>query len=124
MLPARLAAPGYEQTSEHVARLARLTINGAGPEQIAVASVPVPGGVVEILGGAGLDRGAQVDKLRTQLTDTDSEIVRAEGKLANQGFVAKAPPQVVQAERDKVAQLRSDRERLVAELAALGEDVT
>jgi valyl-tRNA synthetase len=124
VLPARLAAPGYEQTSEHVARLARLTINGAGPEQSAVASVPVPGGVVEILGGAGLDRGAQVDKLRARLTDTDSEIVRAEGKLANQGFVAKAPPQVVQAERDKLAQLRSDHERLVAELAALGEDVT
>ncbi|HEX5192820.1 MAG TPA: valine--tRNA ligase [Solirubrobacteraceae bacterium] len=124
VLPARLAAPGYEQTSEHVARLGRLTLNGAGPEETAIASVPVPGGVVEILGGAGLDRGAQVDKLRAQLADVDSEIARAGGKLANRGFVAKAPAHVVQAERDKLAQLQIERDRLVAELAALGEDLT
>jgi valyl-tRNA synthetase len=47
-----------------------------------------------------------VDKLR-------AEIARAEGKLANRGFVAKAPPPVVQAERDKLERLR----RELAELA-------
>jgi valyl-tRNA synthetase len=124
VLPARLAAPGYEQTSEHVARLARLTLNGAVPDETAIASVPVPGGVVEILGGAGLDRAAQVDKLRARLADVGSEIARAEGKLANDGFVAKAPAQVVQGERDKLEQLRSERERLTADLRGLGEDVT
>jgi valyl-tRNA synthetase len=122
VLPARLAAPGYEQTSEHVARLARLTLNGAGPDETAVASVPVPGGVVEILGGAGLDRAAQAEKLRARLADVDSEIVRADGKLANEGFVSKAPAHVVQAERDKLAQLRAERERLLVDLQALGED--
>ena len=40
------------------------------------------------------------------------EIARAEGKLNNQGFVAKAPDAVVAAEREKL-------DRLKAELAAL-----
>ena len=41
------------------------------------------------------------------------EIARAQGKLANQGFVAKAPEAVVQAERDKLARLEAE----LAELA-------
>ena len=37
-----------------------------------------------------------------------AEIARAEAKLGNQGFVAKAPPDVVQAERDKLERLRRE----------------
>jgi valyl-tRNA synthetase len=124
VLPARLAAPGYEQTAEHLARLARLSFNGDGANaaQTPVAAVPIPGGVVEILGGAGLDRGAAIAKLRARIADVDTEITRARGKLANEGFVAKAPPQVVQGERDKLEQQDGERERLAAELRALGED--
>ena len=42
----------------------------------------------------------------------EAEIERAEGKLANQGFVAKAPPPVVQAERDKLARLQAELDAL------------
>ncbi len=102
-----LAAPGYEQTAEHLARLARLSLNGGAADGAAtpVAAVPIPGGVVEILGGAGLDRDAAIAKLRARIADVDTELARARGKLANQGFVAKAPPHVVQGERDKLEQL-------------------
>ena len=41
-----------------------------------------------------------------------AEIERSERKLGNQGFVAQAPPEVVQAERDKVARLRLEPEAL------------
>ena len=37
---------------------------------------------------------------------------RAEGKLANQGFVAKAPEAVVKAERDKLEKLKRELEEL------------
>jgi valyl-tRNA synthetase len=43
----------------------------------------------------------------------EAEIARAQGKLANERFVAKAPEAVVQAERDKL-------ETMQAELAELG----
>ena len=124
MLPARLAAPGYEQTADHLARLARLSLNGdtADQAQTPVAAVPIPGGVVEILGGAGLDREAAIAKLRGRIAEVDTELARARAKLANEGFVAKAPPHVVQGERDKLEQLAGERERLAAELRALGAD--
>jgi valyl-tRNA synthetase len=105
-LPARLAADGYAETSAHLARLARLTLSDDGGPP--AASIPIPGGTVEILAGGEIDeerRAAQRGKLQT-------EIARSESKLANDGFVAKAPPEVVQAERDKLARLRAELEAL------------
>ena len=42
----------------------------------------------------------------------EAEIGRAEGKLGNRGFLDKAPAQVVEAERAKLARLRSELEAL------------
>jgi valyl-tRNA synthetase len=73
-----------------------------------VASVPVPGGSVEILASDDIDLEGAQRKLDARRAQLEAEIARAEGKLANQGFVAKAPEQVVQAERDKLARLREE----------------
>ncbi len=51
-----------------------------------------------------------MDELRGKLR---SEVARAEGKLANERFVANAPDDVVAAEREKLERYRS-------ELAELG----
>ena len=48
----------------------------------------------------------------TPLEKLGKEIARAEGKLANDGFVAKAPPDVVEAEREKLRRLREALEEL------------
>ncbi len=109
-VPARLAAEGYEETGEHVARLARLSFTADGAEP--VATVPVPGGTVEILPSDDVDAEGAQRRLAARRAKLEAEIERAERKLANEGFVAKAPPDVVQAERDKL-------ERLEAELDAL-----
>jgi valyl-tRNA synthetase len=109
-LPARLSADGYEDTAEHVARLARLSLSSDGGDP--VASVPVPGGVVELLASPDLDLGAAERKRAAQRSTLEQEIERSERKLANRGFVEKAPPDVVAAERDKVARLRSELEAL------------
>ncbi len=45
------------------------------------------------------------DQLRAKL---EAEVERARRKLENQGFVAKAPPAVVQEERDKLERLESE----------------
>jgi valyl-tRNA synthetase len=109
-LPARLVAEGYEETREHLARLARLSFSADGGDP--AASVPIPGGTVEVLPSPDLDLGAAERKRATRRAAVAEEIERAEGKLANDAFVSKAPAQVVQAERDKLETLR-------AELAAL-----
>ena len=107
-VPARLAADGYEDTGEHLARLAKLslTADGAGAEP--VASVPVPGGSIEILASDDIDLEGAERKRAARRAQLEAEIVRAEGKLANPSFVAKAPPDVVQSERDKLARLREE----------------
>jgi valyl-tRNA synthetase len=105
-VPARLAADGYDDTGEHLARLAKLsfTADGANP----VASVPVPGGAVEILPSDDIDLEGAERKRAARRAELEAEIARAEGKLGNTGFVAKAPPDVVQAERDKLDRLRAE----------------
>jgi valyl-tRNA synthetase len=103
---ARLAADGYEETAEQIARLARLAFSENGGEP--VASVPVPGGAVEILRSDAVDLDAAERKRAVARAKLGAEIERSERKLANDGFVAKAPPEVVQAERDKVARLRRE----------------
>jgi valyl-tRNA synthetase len=115
---ARLEASGYSETVEHLARLARLELDGDGagggssPAPEVVATVPVPGGTIEVLADDALDLEAATRRLQAHRAELEQEITRAESKLANQGFVAKAPAVVVSAEREKL-------ERLQAELAAL-----
>jgi len=105
-VPARLAAEGYEETGEHLARLARLAFTSDGAEP--VASVPVPGGAVEILPSDDVDLEGAERRLAARQAKLQAEIERAEKKLANEGFVAKAPPEVVEAEREKLARLRAE----------------
>jgi valyl-tRNA synthetase len=110
-ITARLAADGYDETVAHLERLARLSFadsDGGEP----VAAVAVPGGAVEILASAGLDLGEAARKAQARRVKLEAEIKRAERKLANEGFVAKAPPSVVQTERDKLEQLRAELEAL------------
>jgi valyl-tRNA synthetase len=110
VLPARLAAEGYDETVEQVARLGRLTVSGDEGE--AVASVPVPGGTIEILPSDELDLDAAERKRAAHRAELEAEIERSERKLANEGFVAKARADVVKAERDKLARLRAELEAL------------
>jgi valyl-tRNA synthetase len=77
-----------------------------------VASVPVPGGAVEIIASEDLDLEGAQRKLAAKRAKVESEIERSERKLANAGFVAKAPPQVVADERQKLQRLRAELEAL------------
>jgi valyl-tRNA synthetase len=110
-VPAILAATGYEETAEHLGRLARLSLNGADGADT-VASVPVPGGTVEVLASAELDLGVAQRRRTERRASLESEIDRARRKLDNQGFVSKAPPAVVDEERAKLARLESELDAL------------
>jgi valyl-tRNA synthetase len=106
----RLEADGYGGVQDSLAHLARFDFvaDGADP----VATVKIPGGAVAVLATEGLDLEAASRRTDDERRRLESEIARAEGQLANDRFVSKAPEHVVQAERDKL-------ERLRAELAAL-----
>jgi valyl-tRNA synthetase len=111
VLTAKLQATGYDQTAEHLARLARLDFTSANGAPSAV-TVPIPGGSVEILADDSLDLGAAKRKREERRGKLEAEMERAERKLANQGFVAKAPEAVVAAEREKLQRLRTELQSL------------
>jgi valyl-tRNA synthetase len=111
-LSARLAADGYQQTSQQLARLARLSLDGSGGEAQTVAAVPVPGGMVEILASDELDLESAARRHAARRAQLEADIQRSERKLANQGFLSKAPGDVVAAERDKLARLRDELDAL------------
>jgi valyl-tRNA synthetase len=109
-VPARLEAAGYESVAGHVARLARLDLaDGAGEP---VAAVDVPGGVIQVLPGGGFDPDAAGRRRDERRRELEAEIARSEGKLANRGFVEKAPAAVVDGEREKLDRLRADLQAL------------
>jgi valyl-tRNA synthetase len=107
-VPARLAAGGYVDTADHIAALGKLTLSDDGPA--AIDSIPVPGGAIEILPTEDVDPAAAERARAAERERLESEIERAESKLANDGFVSKAPAKVVQAERDKLARLKEELE--------------
>jgi valyl-tRNA synthetase len=109
-VPARLEAAGYEVMADQVARLARLDLSPDGGDP--VARVTIPGGAVLVLAGGGFDPEAAERRRAQRRDDLQAEIARSEAKLANQGFVAKAPAAVVEGEREKLRRLHGELEAL------------
>jgi valyl-tRNA synthetase len=105
-VPARLDATGFDRTAASIARLARFEWRADEGEP--VATVGVPGGNVAVLASEAVDAEAEARRAAERREHVRREIARAEGKLANEGFVAKAPAPVVQAERDKLERLRAE----------------
>jgi len=118
LVPARLVAQGYELTAPALARMARLKLaetggDGAHPNgHRPVASVAVPGGVVEILSGDELDLAAAERRRVATRERLTLEINRVQDKLARPGFLEKAPANVVQGERERLERLRAELEAL------------
>jgi valyl-tRNA synthetase len=111
ILGARLEASGYEHTAGSLARLPRLEWSSDASGE-PVALIPVPGGQIAVLPTDAVDLGAADAKRDSERAKLESEIRRAETKLANPGFVAKAPPAVVAAEQAKLERLRADLKAL------------
>jgi valyl-tRNA synthetase len=112
IVPARLNAQGYEATAAAVARLVRLdlvpSLDGAVSGPTPVAAVSIPGGTVEVLSNEGLDLQAAEHRRAAARERLEAEIGRVRTKLANEGFVAKAPVAVVDGERTKLAHLEAE----------------
>ncbi|MEJ7786427.1 MAG: valine--tRNA ligase, partial [Solirubrobacteraceae bacterium] len=97
-------ADGFTETRDALARLAKLEWGEPEGDLVEVAGVFVAAPAVD---AEAVERKREEERGRL-----DTEIARAEAKLANQGFVAKAPEAVVQTERDKLAELQRRRAEL------------
>ena len=89
-------------------------------EAPAQAVTLVVGGVTVHLPLAGMvDLEAERARLSKELEQTVQQIARTEKLLANPDFTSKAPAHIVQRERDKLAELQAQRDKLEAQLQSL-----
>jgi valyl-tRNA synthetase len=66
-----------------------------------------------------IDRAAEIQRLEKQLAEKRKHLQAAEAKLANANFTSKAPPEVVQQQRDLVTDLQKQIQVLEANLREL-----
>ena len=94
-------------------RLARFEwVDEASADGDVLATVPIPGGGVQVLPSEAFDAAEAEARLEKKAADLRKEIERAEKKLANEQFVAKAPAAVVEEERRKLEEYREALARL------------
>jgi valyl-tRNA synthetase len=108
----------HEDVITRLARLASIT---------RTASRTPEGAIQEVLGEATLilpladviDLKAERARLQKSLDKLNAEISKAEGKLANAGFVDRAPAHVIETERERLAEQQGVRARLQEAVARL-----
>ncbi|MEM6535916.1 MAG: class I tRNA ligase family protein, partial [Pseudomonadota bacterium] len=115
---ARLAA--HRDVIKRLARLERFELAEAAP---AGAVKSVVGEATIALEIADLiDKDEEKERLDKRIAKLDKEIVGLEKRLGNESFVAKAPPEVVEEQKQRLSELKAMRAKLVAardQLAAL-----
>ncbi|MGC8519236.1 MAG: valine--tRNA ligase [Steroidobacteraceae bacterium] len=100
---------------------------GIDSAQVLAADEPAPQSATALVGELTLlvpmegliDAAAEAERLEKLLARSESDLGKVRARLANESFVSNAPPAVVGAERERVAEL----ERTVAGLAAQLERV-
>jgi valyl-tRNA synthetase len=106
VLSARVA--NGEPPHELVGRLARYELTADGGDPLATI------GPLEVLASEEVDPEQVLQRIEGRRAELRSEVERGERKLANEGFVAKAPPEVVEEERRKLDGYRAELEELEA----------
>ena len=109
----------YRLYLERLARLETITWldQGDKPPQAATALV---GAMKILIPMAGLiDKEAELRRLAKEIEKLDRDLSRSEGKLANDSFVDRAPPEVVAKERARVAEFHAAKNKLLEQKARI-----
>ncbi|WP_372942261.1 valine--tRNA ligase [Shewanella sp.] len=95
-----------------LAKLETITVLEEG-DSAPMSTTQLVGNMELLIPMAGLiDVAAEMARIDKQLEKLAQEIARIEGKLSNEGFVAKAPAAVIDKERAKMTDLTRDIEKL------------
>jgi valyl-tRNA synthetase len=100
------------QVQRHLAHLSRGTADVSPPQDWPAARLlrlVTEGLSVGIAVADDVDLKKAIERLVKQITETDKELQRVDGKLKNAEFVSKAPPDVIAEHQERVRTLSRDR---------------
>ncbi|TKI02984.1 valine--tRNA ligase [Martelella alba] len=103
---------GFMQTLARLQSLSILNDGEQGP--VSVVKLVEEGELLIPMAGI-VDKDAELKRLAGEVARLTAEIGRIEGKLANEGFVARAPAAVVAKEREKLEGYMASRATLLAQ---------
>jgi valyl-tRNA synthetase len=109
-----------ERWAEFIKRLARVSdiSSAASPPQGAVQLL-VRGEVAALPLKGVIDLAAERTRLEKEMAKADADIKRVDAKLSNENFVARAPEEVVEEEKEKRAEAVARKDKIAAALATL-----
>jgi valyl-tRNA synthetase len=111
-----------ETNSNYILKLSRLAdievgLDTAKPKMSAVAVTPEVEIYVPLEGAVDID--AELARLRKEIDKAEKEVKPFEAKLANDGFVKKAPPEVLEKTRGIIEELTQKRVKLSESLSKM-----
>jgi valyl-tRNA synthetase len=111
-----------ERNEAAIKRLARVETVSFADEAPKASAQVVSGEAIACLPlGSLIDLGAEKARLEKALAKTQGEIDRIVSKLSNEKFVANAKPELVEAEREKLAELEQQKASLLAALTRISD---
>lgn len=90
-------------------------------ERAGTSTIVLTGGQVQVELAGLIDVDAELARIDKELERAQGDLRGVDGKLANDSFVAKAPADVVQQQRDRREELATTIEELTTQRAALAE---
>lgn len=118
-VPAELTVTGTVLAPHEAAIRQLLRLQPAEEGFHATATLPVAGATVALDLSGTIDVEAERKRLTKDLGAAEKEKAQANGKLGNEAFLAKAPDNVVDKIRGRLAKAETDIERITAQLANL-----
>ncbi|MFJ5634521.1 valine--tRNA ligase [Streptomyces goshikiensis] len=118
-VPARLDLAGTPLAAHEAAIRQLLRLQPEGDSFSATATLPVAGATVALDLSGTIDVAAERKRLSKDLAAAEKEKQQAEAKLGNEAFIAKAPDNVVDKIKGRLAKAEADIARLTAQLDAL-----
>lgn len=104
---------------ERLARLTSITLLPAGEKGPVSVTKLVDGAELLIPMAGFIDKDAEIARLSKEMGKLDTEIASIEGKLSNEGFVARAPEAVVAKERERLAACKEGKVKLQEQQATI-----